>query len=45
MKASGVKWIGDIPDNWEISALFQLAKQSKNKNLIKQIIDPKTHHL
>ena len=26
MKDSGVKWIGDIPDNWEVKKLNNLAK-------------------
>ena len=32
MKESGVAWIQDIPSNWGIRVLFQLADQVKNKN-------------
>ena len=32
MKYSGVEWIQDIPENWGIRELFQLATQVKNKN-------------
>ena len=32
MKSSGVGWIQDIPTNWGVRALFQLADQVKNKN-------------
>lgn len=32
MKSSGVSWIQDIPSNWSIRVLFQLADQVKNKN-------------
>ena len=32
MKDSGVAWIQDIPSNWGVRVLFQLADQVKNKN-------------
>ncbi len=32
MKNSGVGWIQDIPANWGVRVLFQLADQVKNKN-------------
>lgn len=32
MKSSGVSWIQDIPSDWSIRVLFQLADQVKNKN-------------
>ena len=32
MKNSGVKWIGDIPADWEINNVFQIFTQVKNKN-------------
>ena len=32
MKNSGVSWIQDVPSNWGIRVLFQLAEQVKNKN-------------
>ena len=32
MKDSGVAWVQDIPVNWGVRVLFQLADQVKNKN-------------
>lgn len=32
MKDSGIKWIGDIPVDWETYAVFQLFMPVKNKN-------------
>ena len=32
MKDSGVEWIGEMPSNWQVKYLFQLAEQVKNKN-------------
>lgn len=36
MKQSGIDWIGEIPDWWEIYQLSQLVKQVKNKNSLLQ---------
>lgn len=36
MKQSGIDWIGEIPDGWEIYQLSQLVKQVKNKNSLLQ---------
>lgn len=33
MKPSGVEWIGDIPQEWEINNAFQIFGQVKNKNI------------
>ena len=32
MKSSGVDWIGDIPEKWDVRKLFQVFTQVKNKN-------------
>ena len=32
MRDSGIEWIGMMPENWPIRALFQLVTQVKNKN-------------
>ena len=32
MKDSGIEWIGVIPAEWEVKAVFQLFRQVKNKN-------------
>ena len=32
MKSSGVEWIGDIPEKWNVRKLFQVFTQVKNKN-------------
>ena len=32
MKDSGVEWIGEIPEHWEIKPLFSLMRESKTKN-------------
>lgn len=32
IKNSGIEWIGDIPNDWNIRVLFQLVNQVKNKN-------------
>ncbi len=32
MKDSGVEWLGEIPEHWEILFLFQVAKEQKNSN-------------
>lgn len=32
MKSSGVEWIGDIPEKWDVRKLFQVFTQVKNKN-------------
>lgn len=32
MKASGIEWIRDIPEDWKIMVAFQLFTQVKNKN-------------
>ena len=32
MKPSGVEWIGDIPQEWEIKKCFQMFDQVKNRN-------------
>lgn len=34
-KDSGVEWIGEIPEHWEIKPLFSLCSQSKLKNMSK----------
>lgn len=38
MKPSGIEWIGDIPDDWEVRKLLSLFKEHKdrNKNLKEQ---------
>lgn len=38
MKPSGIEWIGDIPDDWEVRKLLSLFKEHKdrNKNLEEQ---------
>lgn len=38
MKPSGIEWIGDIPDDWEVRKLLSLFKEYKdrNKNLEEQ---------
>lgn len=33
MKASGIEWIGEIPEGWEIKYFVQLFSQVKNKNI------------
>ena len=33
MKPSGVEWIGEIPQEWEINSAFQIFEQVKNKNI------------
>lgn len=32
MKSSGVKWVGEIPDNWNIHPLYCYFDERKNKN-------------
>jgi type I restriction enzyme S subunit len=32
MKDSGVEWIGEIPESWEIVPLFTISKHTKEKN-------------
>lgn len=32
MKDSGIEWIGEIPEGWEISPLFSIFKERKQKN-------------
>ncbi|MFR9013611.1 MAG: restriction endonuclease subunit S [Desulfovibrio piger] len=32
MKDSGIEWIGEIPEEWEISPLFSIFKERKQKN-------------
>lgn len=32
MKDSGIEWVGEIPEGWNINVLFQLISQVKNKN-------------
>lgn len=32
MKDSGIEWIGEIPEDWDIRKLFQVFAQVKNKN-------------
>lgn len=32
MKDSGIEWIGEIPEEWDIKVAFQLFRQVKNKN-------------
>lgn len=32
MKDSGIEWIGDIPEKWNVRKLFQVFTQVKNKN-------------
>ena len=31
-KNSGIEWIGDIPNDWDVKAAFQIFSQVKNKN-------------
>ncbi|KAA0119185.1 hypothetical protein FKX92_01190 [Streptococcus sanguinis] len=33
MKDSGVEWIGQVPEHWEIHPLFSIFKQNKVKNI------------
>ena len=33
MKNSNIKWIGDIPDNWEVHPLLCYFSERKNKNI------------
>ena len=33
MKDSGVDWIGQVPEHWEVFPLFYLYKENKNKNI------------
>ena len=33
LKESGVEWIGDIPESWEIVPLFTISKHTKEKNV------------
>lgn len=33
MKDSGIEWIGEIPEGWEIKYFVQLFSQVKNKNI------------
>ena len=33
MRPSGVEWIGNIPQEWEINNAFQIFGQVKNKNI------------
>ena len=33
MKDSGVEWIGEVPEHWEIQPLFTLFEESKIKNI------------
>lgn len=33
MKDSGVDWIGEVPEHWELFPLFYLYKENKNKNI------------
>jgi type I restriction enzyme S subunit len=32
MKDSGIEWIGEIPEHWDVKPLFSVAKEQKNKN-------------
>ncbi len=32
MKDSGIEWIGDSPENWDVMFAFQIFEQVKNKN-------------
>ena len=36
MKDSGIEWVGEIPNNWEINSLNQVFTQLKNKNITMQ---------
>jgi|BioPla2DNA2_1021312.scaffolds.fasta_scaffold58244_2 hypothetical protein len=31
-KSSGVEWLGDVPEHWEIKPLFALTYENKVKN-------------
>ena len=31
-KDSGVEWVGDIPDSWQVTPLFSVATTAVNKN-------------
>ena len=33
MKDSGVEWIGEIPEGWEVTPLFVVAKENRVKNI------------
>lgn len=33
MKDSGIEWIGEIPEDWEVNTAFQMFTQVKNKNI------------
>jgi len=33
MKDSGVDWIGEVPEHWEVFPLFYIYKENKNKNI------------
>lgn len=32
MKDSGIEWIGEIPEDWDVNTVFQMFTQVKNKN-------------
>lgn len=40
MKDSGVEWIGDVPEHWEILSLKHLCTMQSGKNLISEQIAP-----
>ena len=33
MKDSGIEWIGEIPDDWDIVLLSSIFEERKNKNI------------
>ena len=33
MKDSGIEWIGEIPEHWEVKPLFVVCKNNKEKKL------------
>lgn len=33
MKDSGIEWIGEIPDGWEVIPLFVVAKENRERNI------------
>lgn len=39
MKDSGVEWIGEIPEHWEVKPLYSLYKENKLKNKGNEIIN------
>lgn len=32
MKSSGVEWLGEVPENWQLEPLFLLANECNNSN-------------